>query len=136
MAQELDRLIERGQQLDQEKEAIDKSRVQLGNEYLIKARLRATFYDQANRFENCCTYFEASLRAARTPETVFEFAFFLQEHNCFIQAKPLYAEALAIYRELAVENPRSYLSDVATTLNNLANLQSDQNDYVGLVEKA
>jgi tetratricopeptide (TPR) repeat protein len=130
MTQDLDRLIERGQQLDQEKAAIDKSRVQLGNEYLIKARLRATFYDQANRFEEACEYFEESLRAARTSETVFEYAKFLQEHNCFIQAKPLYTEALAIIRELAAENPRTYRPYVAGTLNNLANLQKDQNDCV------
>jgi tetratricopeptide (TPR) repeat protein len=129
MAQDLDRLIERGQQLNQEKEAIDKNRVQLGNEYLIKARLRATFYDQANRFEEACAYFEESLRAARTPETVFEYATFLQKHNCFIQAKTLYVEALEIYRALAAENLRIYLPAVANTLNNLAALQKAQNDY-------
>jgi tetratricopeptide (TPR) repeat protein len=129
MAQDLDRLIERGQQLDQEKEAIDKNRVQLGNEFLIKARLRATFYDRANRFEEACAYFEESLRAARTPENVFEYAKFLQEHNCFIQAKPFYNEALAIYRDLAAENPHTYFPDVAGTLNNLAILQQARNDY-------
>jgi tetratricopeptide (TPR) repeat protein len=128
MAKDLDRLIERGQQLDKEKAAINKNRVQLGNEFLIKARLRATFYDQANRVEEACEYFEESLRAARTSETVFEYAKFLQEHNCFIQAKSLYTEALSIRRELALENPRIYLPYVAGTLNNLGLLQSDQNE--------
>jgi tetratricopeptide (TPR) repeat protein len=130
MAKDLDRLIERGQQLDQEKAAIDKNRVQLGNEFLIKARLRATFYDQANHFEEACAYFEESLRAARTPESLFEYAWFLQEHNDFIRAQPIYTEALTIDRDLAAENPHTYLPDVATTLNNLAILQKDQNDYV------
>ena len=58
--------------------------------------------------------------AARTPETVFEYARFHQEHNGFIQANPLYTEALAIRRDLAAENPRTYLPDVAMTLVNLS----------------
>ena len=45
---------------------------------------------------------------------------FLQNHNCFDQAKPLYAEALQTYRTLAAANPRTYLPDVATTLINLS----------------
>lgn len=40
-----------------------------------------------------------------------------------------YEEALKIYRDLAEENPKAYLPDVATTLNNLANLHSDNTEY-------
>jgi tetratricopeptide (TPR) repeat protein len=40
-----------------------------------------------------------------------------------------YEEALLIYRERAVENPKTYLPDVAMTLNNLANFHKDQNDF-------
>jgi tetratricopeptide (TPR) repeat protein len=40
-----------------------------------------------------------------------------------------YEEALSLYRVLAAENPRTYSSDVATTLNNLANLHSDKNEF-------
>jgi tetratricopeptide (TPR) repeat protein len=129
MARDLNRLIERDQQLDKEKADIEDNRTQIASEFLIKARLWATFYDQPNRFEQACEYFEEALRAARTPETVFEYALFLQEHNCFDQAKPLYEEALQIRRSLAEENPHTYLPDVAMTLNNLANLQKDQNDF-------
>ena len=39
-----------------------------------------------------------------------------------------YQEALQIRRELAVENPRSFLPDVAVTLNNLANLHKNKNE--------
>lgn len=120
MASDLDRLIERDQQLDQEKAAIQSNRVQIANEFLIKARLWTTFYDQPNRFEQACDYFEEALRAARTAEVGFEFALFLQKHNCFDQAKPLYEEALQIRRDLAAENPRTFLPDVAMTLINLS----------------
>jgi Tfp pilus assembly protein PilF len=44
------------------------------------------------------------------------------------KAEESYAEALEIYRKLAVVNPQTYLPDVATTLNNLGNLQSDKTE--------
>ena len=109
MARDLNQLLERDQQLDQEKAEIAQHRTQLANEFLIKARLWATFYDQPNRFEQSCAYFEEALRSSRTPAAIFEYAVFLQEHNGFDQAKPLYAEALQLYRTLAKENPRTYL---------------------------
>ena len=129
MARDLDQLIERDQQLAQEKADVAKNRTQLANEYVIKARLWATFYDRPNRFEQVCKYFEEALRAATTSEIGFEYAVFLQKHNCFNQAKPLYEEALQVYRTLAEENPRTYLPDVAMTLNNLAILQKAKNEY-------
>jgi tetratricopeptide (TPR) repeat protein len=45
-----------------------------------------------------------------------------------LSAEQEYQEALQIRRELAVENPRSFLPDVATTLNNLAILHNDKNE--------
>ena len=45
-------------------------------------------------------------------------------------AKQEYQEALQIYRELAVENPRSFLPNMATTLNNLGLLHVDRNEMV------
>jgi tetratricopeptide (TPR) repeat protein len=48
--------------------------------------------------------------------------------NEIVIAEQEYQEALQIRRELAVENPRSFLPDVATTLNNLAVLHSDKNE--------
>ncbi|MEL6815604.1 MAG: hypothetical protein AAFP03_12410, partial [Cyanobacteria bacterium J06598_3] len=81
MAKDLDRLIERDQQLDKEKATVAKDRGQLSNEYLVKARLRATFYEQPNRFAEVCQYFDEALKAARTTEAVFEYGLFLQNHN-------------------------------------------------------
>jgi len=39
-----------------------------------------------------------------------------------------YQETLQIRKELAVENPRSFLPDVAMTLNNLGLFHSDKNE--------
>jgi tetratricopeptide (TPR) repeat protein len=50
----------------------------------------------------------------------------MNEHN---HALANYEEALGIYRELALENPRAYKPDVAMTLNNLALLQQAMNEH-------
>ena len=129
MNADLDTLLSREQQLETEQEQIRESKGQIAEEFLIKARLWATFYEESAWFEQVCEYFEGALKAARTPEIVFEYALFLKKHNQFREALPLYKEALEIYRQLAATNPQSYLPYVATTLNNLAVLHSDRNEY-------
>ena len=127
MAKDLERLLAREQQLDQEKANIAEGKTQIADEFLIKARLQAITYEQADWFEQACEYFETALQAARTLTTLFEYALFLQNHTCFDQAHPLYQEALTHYRTLAEANPGTYWPAVATTLNNLAILQKAQN---------
>ena len=170
MVKDLNKLLQKDQQLDQQKAEVRASREQIANEFLIKAKLWATFYDKPNRFEQTCEYFTESLRALRTTDNLFAYAYFLKEHYQFDQANLFYAEVLQIYRnlgdfpcvartlndlallhqnknemaiaeqeyqealqiyqELAVENPRSFLQYVATTLNNLAVLHSNKNEIV------
>jgi hypothetical protein len=105
------------------------------NEFLVKAQLWKTFYSEPNWYIETCKYYGNALDASRSVEIVFEFAHFLQEHNQYNQAQPLYEEALQIYRSLAQENPAAYLPDVAMTLNNLANLQKDKNEFGSAQEK-
>lgn len=99
------------------------------NEFLIKAQLWTTFYSEPDWFERTVDFYEKALDAARNVEIVTEYAAFLYKHNKFNQAQPLHEEALKIYRELARENPQTYLPDVAMTLNNLANLHADKNEF-------
>ena len=47
---------------------------------------------------------------------------FLQDNNQFHPAEKLYHEALSSYRHLARNNPTTYKSNVAMTLNNLGRL--------------
>jgi tetratricopeptide (TPR) repeat protein len=168
MVKDLNKLEQRDQQLDQQKAEVRASREQIANEFLIKAQLWATFYEQSNRFEQTCEYFAESLRALKTTDNLFAYAKFLQEHyqldqanlyytevleiyrnlgglpnvaktlnnlanlhsdtNEMAIAEKEYQEALQIYREVAVENPRSFLPDVARTLNNLAILHRNKNE--------
>ena len=135
MGRELDDL-ERQEKIQVEKLAeIKAHKSDKANEYLILARLTATDFDLPDRFDKTKEYFEQALRADKNQETLFAYAYFLQEHNQYNQAAPLYEEALQIYRALAKENPAAYLPDVAMTLNNLANLHYAKNEFAAALEK-
>ena len=129
IASDLNNIIEKEAQLQRQQVQLNQNREQIANEYLIKAQLWQTFYERPNRFEQTCEYFELAIKAWKTLENLFAYAYFLQEHNQILQAEPLYQEVLETYRNLAQDNPRTFLPYVATTLNNLANLHSDKNDY-------
>ncbi len=132
------------------KKAIEKTQTELAemkgnleskaNEFLIKAQLWQTFYAEPDWFEKTCEYYEKALDAYRSHEVVFQYAVFLQKHNQFAKAQFLYQEALQIRRELAKENPRTFLPDVAGTLNNLSifYLQSvpDKEKSIALAKEA
>ena len=90
------------------------------HEYLILARLTAIDFTLPNRFGTTIAYFEQSLKAAHTIENTFAYAYFLQEHNQFNTALPLYEEALRIRRRLADANPQTYLPDLAMTETDLS----------------
>ncbi|MGB2923943.1 MAG: hypothetical protein WBB82_01460, partial [Limnothrix sp.] len=124
---DLDKLFNYEQQLEQTQ--IQASKTQIANEFLIKARLWATFYDKKDWLERVCEYFDGALRATRTAEILFEYALFLTKHNQSIKASPLFAEALEKYRQLAASKPQLYLPYVATILNNFGIFHSDRNEY-------
>ncbi|MCI5158706.1 MAG: tetratricopeptide repeat protein, partial [Candidatus Electrothrix sp. AUS1_2] len=96
------------------------------NEFLLKARLSLLnpVAEGEDRFRRTEGYFEQALAAARTAEVLFEYAYFLVEQNAS-RAEPLYQEALQLLRSKAEADPKAFLSDVATTLNNLALLHVD-----------
>ena len=127
MGSELDNLLRREEDLERQQAEVQTLRIDKAHEYLILARLTAIDFSIPDRFDKTVECFERSLKAAHTIENTFEYAYFLQEHNQFTTAQPLYEEALAIYRRLAETNPQTYLPYVATTLNNLANLQQATN---------
>jgi len=122
MVKDLNKLLQKDQQLDQQKAEVRANREQIANEFLIKAQLWATFYEQSNRFEQTCEYFAESLRALKTTDNLFAYALFLQKHNQFDQANLYYTEVLEIYRNLGD------LPLVATMLNNLAVLHWNKNE--------
>ncbi|MEM1308295.1 MAG: tetratricopeptide repeat protein [Cyanobacteria bacterium P01_H01_bin.153] len=119
MAQNLARLNIREQQIDQVKAEIIKGKAHIADEFLIKAWLQATAYDQPDWFEQACEYFEAALKATRTPDIVFDYALFFQIYDYAVQSEALYEEALQFYRKLSKGDPYNYLPEIARTLLNL-----------------
>ncbi len=61
--------------------------------------------------------------------TLNNLAAFHSAKNEFTQALSNYKEALQIYRNLAKDNPQTYLPNVARTLNNLTVLQQATNEF-------
>ena len=129
MGKELDALLHEKVRLNQKTADNQQNLIDKANEYLILARLTATNFDLLDRFEKTMDYFGQSLRAERNIENLFAYAYFLHHHNQYSQAQPLYEESLQIRRQLAQQNPQTYLPDVAMTLNNLASLYSAKNEF-------
>ena len=129
LSQELETAIreeERGRTI---LEKAQQKREQLSNEFLIKARVTAVLFDKPDRFTATCGYFKQAIKSARTPDSLFEYALFLQNHNQYDTARPIYEELYTIYERLAKTNPETYEPDVSMTLNNLANLYYAKNDF-------
>ena len=120
MGSELDALLQRDEQLQQQQAEVQALRMDKAHEYLILARLIAIDFTLPDRFEQTIACFEQSLKAAHTVENTFEYAYFLEQHNQFTSALPWYQEALGIHRRLAETNPQTYLPDVAMTAMNLS----------------
>lgn len=116
--------------------AMDRDLAYLANEFLLKAQLSLLnpVAEGEDRFTRTEQWFEQALATARTTDVLFEYAAFLQKHNAFRRAEPLYREVLKEYRRRRESNPESFLPDVATTLNNLAVLHNQIGAF-GLARK-
>jgi len=93
-------------------------------EYLVKAQVTALDYSNKNRFEDTRKYYESSIRSFPFFNNLINFAYFLQTHNQFNEAEPIYC--------CIILNLRDELSkdDLAIILNNLAVLHKNKNDFV------
>ena len=94
---------------------------------LLKSSIDAA--QQLFAFDDTIEFYKELIKLESIPQNHFYFGLFLQKLNYFDDANIQYEEALKIYRELAKENPRTYLPNVATTLNNLAVLHSDKKEF-------
>ena len=128
LEQDQEQLLQKQANLANETKENEEALKNNADEYLIKAQLTAIDFSLSNRFEQTVAYYEASLKSNRNKDNLFSYAYFLQEHKQNNRATPLYQEALEVYRKLAEANPQTYLPDVATSLNNLGNLQSAKNE--------
>jgi tetratricopeptide (TPR) repeat protein len=103
------------------------------NVELLKSSINAA--KQLFAYNEIKELYKELIKIEPTNSNHFDFAFLLQKFNFFDEAISQYEEALKIRRELAKENPRTYLPDVAGTLNNLAILHSDKNEFPQALEK-
>jgi tetratricopeptide (TPR) repeat protein len=87
---------------------------------------RGQIFDLEFKPLQALTYYEqACYLDPGKSEYSFAYARMLQKQNEFGKAETLYQQVLERCRELAKDNPAAYLSDVATTLNNLGLLYAN-----------
>ena len=79
-------------------------------------------------FGEARSFYERLIELFPTIEHHFEYAYLLQNLNDFEKARRHYEEVLQALRELAQQNPETYLPKVATSLNNLGVLLHNTND--------
>uniref|UniRef100_UPI003C7D1B72 tetratricopeptide repeat protein n=1 Tax=Porphyromonas endodontalis TaxID=28124 RepID=UPI003C7D1B72 len=79
-------------------------------------------------FGEARSFYERLIELSPTIEHHFKYALLLQSLNDFEKARRHYEEVLQTLRELAQQNPETYLPKVAASLNNLGVLLRDTND--------
>ncbi|WP_337045406.1 tetratricopeptide repeat protein [Emticicia sp. 17c] len=133
--QEAQQVLDEGQ-LDKDKEAYEQeerlveAHVRLAKKrkdnYITKCLLKADLYRLEPQPLAAESWFEKAYQAdSMRIQTLFNYAYFLQQQNRSKRPAILYERALKIYEDLAQKVPEQYLPDVATTLNNLGNFYSD-----------
>nr|MCU0391958.1 tetratricopeptide repeat protein [Thermoflexibacter sp.] len=96
----------------------------ISQEYLMKAQLTALDWDNPDRFALTCAYYEQAISASANFDNCFEYAHFLQNHNQMLSAQRYYEQCLTFIDD-SEENEGIF----SNTLNNLANLYSDKNEF-------
>nr|UOP05300.1 tetratricopeptide repeat protein [Conchiformibius kuhniae] len=92
-----------------------------GQEWLLKAQLTAMDYSlKEQRVPAARAAFETALRAERSAETLFQYAYFLQQNKYYREAEAYYRQAWHAYAQMRDDNGDAYRENTAKTLNNLA----------------
>ena len=101
-------------------------------EYILKAKNCMSVYSDSDRLSKACALYEQAIESTRQnlseedlAKQLFDYAYFLQDHNQFHLVESFYVESLEIYERLSQNNPEAYESDLARSLNCLAILYSD-----------
>jgi tetratricopeptide (TPR) repeat protein len=93
------------------------------DEFYLLAMTIQTDYDNRNRFEDTCKYFEDSIKSYANKDNVFDYALFLQKHNKLKEAEKYYSQYLIVFSSQLSEDEQ------IMTSNNLANLYLNQFNY-------
>ena len=113
-------------------------------EYLVKAQLQMLNLDicnPQNRFLLAVEFYnKGKVSADRSKQQSFigeynyRYARFLEDHNQFNGALPLFKSSLQIFKQLSIKNSEKYIPYVAKNLNSLANIESKRNELVDAEE--
>ncbi len=117
MQDENDRLVEKKPCIEQWLQMLKHN----SDEFYLSALLERTAYENPNWLNDTCDYFERSIKVFATEDNVFQYAFFLKNHNRFDQAE-------IFYQQFLDEFVGGDVSKRAMTLNNLANLHCAKNE--------
>ena len=99
--------------------------------WMLKAKATAL----ENKYDLAISYYEEAINTdPSNVANMWEFANYLYSIREYPQAEKYYQQCLKIYRHLEKENSKAYLPNVATTLNNLANLHKDIKEYAKAIE--
>ena len=121
--QEKEALLQRRAQLASQAEENEAQLTDKANEFILLARATALDFSLGEeRIPQTCAAYEQALECQRSPENLFNYAYFLKNENQRSQAQVHYKESLELYRCLAGQQPAVYEPKVADSLNNLANL--------------
>ncbi|MBU6391865.1 MAG: tetratricopeptide repeat protein [Planctomycetes bacterium] len=123
LSHDQEHLLNAKESKNRELEELNEKLLSNANEFLIKAQITATNFNNLNRFQDACRFYEQSIRSYIRFDNLFEYAYFLQQHNQHNEAERYYQEAMKRFgRELDAPTR-------AMTLNNLGNLQQDKNEF-------
>ncbi len=123
LSHDQEHLLNAKESRNRELEELNKQLLGNANEFLIKAQITATNFNNPNRFQHTCRFYEQSIRSYIHFVNLFEYACFLQQHNQHNEAERYYQEAMKRFGS-ELDAPTR-----AMTLNNLGILQSDKNEF-------
>lgn len=123
LSHDQEHLLNAKESKNRELEELNKQLLGNANEFLIKAQITATNFNNPNRFQDACRFYEQSIRSYAHFVNLFEYAYFLQQHNQHNEAERYYQGAMKRFGS-ELDAPTR-----ATTLNNLGALQSKKNEF-------
>src|SRR3990172_989335 len=123
LSHDQEHLLNAKESKNRELEELNKQLLGNANEFLIKAQITAINFNNPNRFQDTCRFYEQSIRSYMHFDNLFAYAYFLQQHNQHNEAERYYQEVMKRFgRELDAPTR-------AMTLNNLGILQKDKNEF-------
>src|SRR3972149_6589339 len=123
LSHDQEHLLNAKESKNREFEELNKQLLGNANEFLIKAQITATNFNNPNRFQDTCRFYEQSIRSYMHFDNLFEYACFLQQHKQHNEAERYYQEAMKRFGS-ELDAPTR-----ATTLNNLGLLQYRKNEF-------